>query len=76
MYWWFLSAVKFIAATPSRLALLPLEDALAVQDQPNVPGTIDECPNWRHRYAGDAASLLDPPDVRRRIAMLAKRGAP
>jgi 4-alpha-glucanotransferase len=70
------AAVKFIAGTPSRLALLPLEDARAVPDQANVPGTIDKCPNWRYRYAGDAAGLLDPPDVRRRLAILAKRGAP
>ncbi|PWT91301.1 MAG: 4-alpha-glucanotransferase, partial [Proteobacteria bacterium] len=32
------AAVKFIAQTPSELALLPLEDALAVEDQPNLPG--------------------------------------
>jgi 4-alpha-glucanotransferase len=70
------AAVKFIAATPSRLALLPLEDALAVHDQPNVPGTIDKCPNWRRRYAGEAVNLLNPPDVRHRIDMLANRGAP
>jgi 4-alpha-glucanotransferase len=69
------AAVKFIAAAPSRLALLPLEDALAIQDQPNVPGTIDKSPNWRRRYAGEAASLLDPIDVRRRVAIVAKRGA-
>jgi 4-alpha-glucanotransferase len=70
------AAVKFIAATPSRLALLPLEDALAVYDQPNVPGTIDKCPNWRRRYAGEAVNLLDPPDVRHRVGILASRGAP
>jgi 4-alpha-glucanotransferase len=70
------AAAKFIAATPSRLALLPLEDALAVTDQPNLPGTIDEHPNWRRRYPGGAAALLDDPAVRRRVSSLASRGAP
>ena len=54
------AAVRFIAQTPSQLALLPLEDALAVEDQPNLPGTIDEHPNWRRRYAGQAEELLEP----------------
>ena len=70
------AAVKFIAATPSQLALLPLEDALAREDQPNLPGTIDGHPNWRRRYPGEAGALLDPPDVRRRIEALAERGVP
>ena len=68
------AAVKFIAQTPSQLALLPLEDALAAEDQPNVPGTIDEQPNWRRRYAGQAEELLSPADVRRRLDPLARRG--
>ena len=68
-------AVKFIAQTPSPLALLPLEDALALSAQPNLPGTIDEHPNWRRRYDLDAAALLDAPVVRRRMQSLSKRGA-
>lgn len=69
------AAVKFIAATPSRLALLPLEDALASEPQPNLPGTIDEHPNWRRRYPGNAGELLDSSDVQKRVASLVKRGA-
>ena len=68
-------AVSFIAATPSPLALLPLEDALGQETQPNVPGTIDQHPNWKHRYPGDAGALLEPRDVRRRVETLARRGA-
>jgi 4-alpha-glucanotransferase len=67
-------AVSFIAATPSPLALLPLEDALGQETQPNVPGTIDEHPNWKRRYAGDAGALLEPRDVRHRVETLARRG--
>jgi 4-alpha-glucanotransferase len=67
-------AVKFIAQTPSELALLPLEDALALEDQPNLPGTVDEHPNWRRRYPGQAQDLLGPSEVARRLEPLARRG--
>jgi 4-alpha-glucanotransferase len=43
------SAAGFIAKTPCQLALLPLEDVFEVVEQPNIPGTIDEHPNWRRR---------------------------
>jgi 4-alpha-glucanotransferase len=68
------AAVHFVAKTPARLALLPLEDALALERQPNMPGTIVEYPNWRHRYDAEAASMLDETSVRYRIASLVKRG--
>ena len=28
-------------------------------EQPNLPGTVDEHPNWRRRYPGDAQSEFD-----------------
>ena len=67
------AAVKFIARTSSEFALLPIEDALALEDQPNVPGTIDEHPNWRRRYAGQAGELLGAADVTRRLNPLTRR---
>ena len=38
-----------IAESPCRLAALQIEDALGIEAQVNVPGTIDEHPNWRSR---------------------------
>jgi 4-alpha-glucanotransferase len=70
------AAARFIAATPSRLALLPMEDALALEDQPNLPGTVDEYPNWRRRYPTEAATMLDGADVRARLQALARRDEP
>ena len=67
------AALKFIARTPSHLALLPLEDALALEEQPNLPGTIDQQPNWRRRYDGPAADLLNRPEVRERLKPLVER---
>jgi 4-alpha-glucanotransferase len=68
------AAVKFIAQTDCELALLPLEDALALGDQPNLPGTIEQHPNWRRRYPGSAAELLGKAGVRRRLEPLSRRG--
>jgi 4-alpha-glucanotransferase len=69
------AAVKFVAQTPCDLVLLPLEDALAVSEQPNLPGTVNEHPNWRRRYAGEADSLLASTEVRARLAPLARRNS-
>ncbi len=40
---------RHMAGSPCRLAALQIEDALGVETQVNVPGTIDEYPNWRTR---------------------------
>jgi len=39
----------FLAKTRSRLLAISLEDLLGVVDQPNIPGTVNEHPNWRQR---------------------------
>jgi 4-alpha-glucanotransferase len=39
----------FLARTRSRLLAISLEDLLGVIDQPNIPGTVNEHPNWRLR---------------------------
>jgi 4-alpha-glucanotransferase len=36
-----------LANAPCLLLAASLEDALAVSDRPNMPGTVDEWPNWR-----------------------------
>jgi 4-alpha-glucanotransferase len=45
----FLAVTRFLAATPSRLLVVSMEDVLQIADQPNLPGTVDEHPNWRQR---------------------------
>lgn len=39
----------YLAQTPSRLLVVQLEDVLGVRDQPNMPGTVFEQPNWRRK---------------------------
>jgi 4-alpha-glucanotransferase len=64
------AAISFVAKTPCRIRLLPIEDALGICQQPNVPGTTVEKPNWRQRYDYEAARLLDQPHVDSRLQRL------
>jgi 4-alpha-glucanotransferase len=64
------AAISHIARTPSCLALVSIEDMLGLDEQPNLPGTVDVHPNWRRRLALPTAELFDAPELRRRCAML------
>jgi 4-alpha-glucanotransferase len=44
---------KYIAVSPSHIQLIPLEDGLELIEQVNIPGTIDEHPNWRQKLPID-----------------------
>lgn len=62
--------LRFVAATPSPLAIAPVEDLLGLPEQPNLPGTIDTHPNWRRRLDVNAAHIFDDEAVRGRVASL------
>ena len=65
------ASVRYLGHTRAPLVLLPLEDALGIEEQANLPGTTDTHPNWRRRLPGEAASLLDNADAARRLELLA-----
>ena len=71
------AACAHIGRAASMLALLPIEDALALPEQPNLPGTQDEHPNWRRRLPGTVEEIMERPEVANRLAALdkARRGA-
>ena len=52
---------RFLAATPCRLLAVQLDDALGTIEQANVPGTVDEQPNWRRKIAVPIEVLSDRP---------------
>jgi 4-alpha-glucanotransferase len=61
------AVVGFLARTKSRLLLISLEDLLGVIDQPNIPGTVNEHPNWRQRLPlalDEIASVIDVPALK------------
>lgn len=67
------SALAFIASTPSPLVLPSVEDMLGLEEQPNLPGTIDEHPNWRRRLAPESHTLLDEPRAAARVATMEQK---
>lgn len=62
------AALAFIGRTPSVLAIVPMEDVIGAVEQPNLPGTIDEHPNWRRRMPTATGTLLARPDIAARLA--------
>jgi 4-alpha-glucanotransferase len=58
------AVANFLARTKSRLLAISLEDLLGVIDQPNIPGTVNEHPNWRQRLPlaiDEIAASIDVP---------------
>lgn len=49
---------RFLGRAPSALALINLDDLARETSQVNVPGTVDEYPNWRRRLPQDASTIL------------------
>lgn len=69
------AATAFVATAASPLAILPLEDALGLPEQPNLPGTTSGHPNWQQRYP-PGPPLLSRPDAARRLDMLRAARSP
>ena len=64
------AALAFIGSTPCKLAIVPIEDVAGLVEQPNLPGTTDEHPNWRRRMPDTTEALLGRPEVARRLGRL------
>ncbi len=56
-----------VASAPCGLMLASLEDLAGLLEAPNVPGTVDEFPNWRRRLPGDTVRALDTQPWRERL---------
>ena len=62
----------FLARTPSMLVAATLEDAVESHDRPNVPGTIDQRPNWSLPLPVPLDDLAADPRVRRLAGILSE----
>ncbi|MBV9510588.1 MAG: 4-alpha-glucanotransferase [Caulobacteraceae bacterium] len=58
------AAVAHVAASACDLALVAVEDVLGLPEQPNMPGTTTEHPNWRRRLP-PSDGLDDPAAIAR-----------
>lgn len=59
----FYAVLAFLAKTKSRLLAVALEDLLGVADQPNIPGTVNEHPNWCRRLDVEISRIANSIDV-------------
>jgi len=48
---------RYLAVSPGCIAMVQIEDALCDAEQPNLPGTTDQHPNWRRRLRLGVESL-------------------
>lgn len=67
-------AAAFLAQTPARLVMVTLEDVLGLEDQVNIPGTIDEHPNWRRRVPVTVDALAQHDGLRHIASVFAQAG--
>jgi 4-alpha-glucanotransferase len=70
----FTDVVRFLARTPSRLMVVAIEDVLGLRDQPNVPGTVRQHPNWRRRLPVNLEDLGSHAELRAIAGALAQEG--
>jgi 4-alpha-glucanotransferase len=59
----FYAVAHFLARTRTRLLAVALEDLLGVIDQPNIPGTINQHPNWRQRLPVAVDNMTEAIDL-------------
>jgi 4-alpha-glucanotransferase len=64
---------EFLARTPCRFVTASLYDVLGEIDQPNLPGTTDQYPNWRLPLKADLADIAKDPRIARTAAVLGAR---
>jgi 4-alpha-glucanotransferase len=64
-----------LASAGSDVVLIALDDAALSQDAPNIPGTIDEWPNWRLALPLTLEQLTASPTVARLVELVRSRRA-
>jgi 4-alpha-glucanotransferase len=65
---------SLLAKTPSRLVAVSIEDVLGVADQVNIPGTVDQHPNWRRKLPVAVDQLTGNTELRKIGAVFAQAG--
>lgn len=64
------AVLRYAARTPARLLVVNLGDLLVEATQINLPGTVNEHPNWRRRMPEAVATLAAHPLIRAGVAAL------
>jgi (1->4)-alpha-D-glucan 1-alpha-D-glucosylmutase len=66
-------AHAFLARTPSKLLMVQPEDVFELVEQANLPGTVDQHPNWRRKLPVSVERWKSDPRVQRLADAMAER---
>ena len=69
-----LAIYRYLDLTPCKLLLVSLDDVIGTLDQQNLPGTIDEHPNWIQRIPLPLGDVLKDQRLSELALALKKRG--
>jgi 4-alpha-glucanotransferase len=61
------AAIRQVARSACEVAIIAIEDLVGLEEAPNLPGTIDQHPNWRRRLPDTTEALLAEPATARRL---------
>jgi 4-alpha-glucanotransferase len=64
---------RLLSKAPSMLLTASLDDALGVEERPNMPGTINEWPNWRLALPYSLETIRKSGEIKKIAAALARR---
>jgi 4-alpha-glucanotransferase len=54
---------RFLGESSARLVLMQIEDALGELEQANMPGTVDQHPNWRRKLSRTIEAIAGDADI-------------
>jgi 4-alpha-glucanotransferase len=61
---------RALSRSPARLLAITIEDALGVEERPNLPGTDETLPNWRLALPAPLEAIRADAGVRRLIGIV------
>ncbi len=67
---------RLLNSAPSLVVVVSLDDAAMVPNRPNMPGTIDQYPNWKLALPQPVDSLMDTQLSRDLVAMMNESRGP
>jgi 4-alpha-glucanotransferase len=63
-----------LAQSPAALVAVQLDDILCIEEAQNLPGTVDEHPNWRRRCPQTLQEIETGPDLDKTASIMAHAG--
>lgn len=66
--------IKFLSLTKCRYVLFYLEDLLMLESQQNLPGTVNQYPNWQIKLPLEIKEILRSQSLKKLISILRETG--